>query len=179
MHNDSERDARRDPRHESSPDGSGGRKRQWDKENQNAAGPAEGQPGAEELPAWLVEDGLVEVVDGQPRPSPKGEEALAALQNLPAAGAKVPHYKAQERKLLWRGKTVLMFEREAPAQMTVLKAFEERGWMRHIANPYGPEPEDVEHLRQTLKDLNRRLEGNVLHFAVDGAGGVTWSVKEC
>jgi hypothetical protein len=69
------------------------------------------------------------------------------------------------------------FGREASSQERVLLAFELADWPESVENPFAENgKEGAEQLRQTVKDLNRRVKTWGLRFWTDGWGRVLWAL---
>jgi hypothetical protein len=61
----------------------------------------------------------------------------------------------RERRQLWYGEILCRkYGREAPIQFELLDAFQEAGWPQTIDSPF---PQNESKLRETIRDLNRRL----------------------
>jgi hypothetical protein len=71
------------------------------------------------------------------------------------------------------------FRQPAAAQECILAAFEEQGWPPRIDDPL-PRRSDrnaKQHLRDTVRNLNRHQRGRRIVFEADGTGqGVLWSL---
>jgi hypothetical protein len=89
----------------------------------------------------------------------------------PCLNAK-PRWDAVLRRLTWNGEPVASYRRSAPNQATILSAFEEEGWPTRIDDPLSPGQ-----LRQTLKDLQKKLKDAPITFRADGTGeGILWTI---
>jgi hypothetical protein len=82
-----------------------------------------------------------------------------------------------ESVLSWDGEVLKEFRRAATMQKRILEEFEKQGWPHRIDNPL-PRLTGVnrkQHLRDTIKNLNRGLTRRMILFFADGAGqGICW-----
>jgi hypothetical protein len=95
--------------------------------------------------------------------------------NLEAAPK--PTWIAAVRELRAGQTLVKRFRLKAPAQESVLAAFEEDGWPQRIDDPLAPQPfsESKRRLRSTIQSLNRFQEEPMIRFRADGTGeGIVW-----
>jgi hypothetical protein len=103
--------------------------------------------------------------------------AAQTCRRAPAPDEK-PRWDRVTRELWFAGAVVLRFRRGARNQQRALDAFEEQGWPPAIGDPL-PRQRRVkarERLRDTVRHLNARLEGEALHFRADAEGqAVFWS----
>ena len=94
--------------------------------------------------------------------------------NAPA----VPHWNPALRVLTWQGRVVKQYRQPAPNQEVILAAFQEDGWPPRIDDPLPlkPEIDPKQHLRDTIKNINRNQSRRLILFQGDGTGcGVCWS----
>jgi hypothetical protein len=118
----------------------------------------------------LTTDGLA-YVQGELAAARGEPSGSARPTGLPRSG---PHWDEVRRQLRLRGVLLKEFHRLAPAQTAILAAFERLGW------PHGPIPDPLppdradspadtrRHLQETVKNLNRGLPAEVLHFREEG-----------
>jgi len=113
-------------------------------------------------------------------PQPSAEHPLEILSRLVAAllrMAEWPLWKESDRELWWHGTLLKQFRHDAAYQRCVLAAFQAAGWPSRIDDPL-PRRRDCnrkQHLRETIKSLNRGLHRRALRFRSDGAAsGVRW-----
>jgi hypothetical protein len=112
----------------------------------------------------------------------QGESSVArAAAPATVAGHHVKHptWDPRLRELRWGNDQVKRFQKPAPAQECILAAFEEYGWPPRIDDPLPHRGEDnaKQHLRDTVKNLNRHQRGHRILFETDGTGrGVLWSL---
>jgi hypothetical protein len=91
------------------------------------------------------------------------------------------HCDDGRRELRLGDRVVKVFIREAPNQETILKAFEEQHWVRHILDPLerkrGTNPK--RRLHYAIVHLNQNQLGPFIQFHGDGTGqGIWWKVVE-
>lgn len=88
-----------------------------------------------------------------------------------------PHWDSQRRQLEYRGEIVKSVPANARNQIGVLAAFEEQKWPAAISDPLPPENSVVpsQRLRDTVKNLNKRMVNQLVRFRSNGTGrGVIW-----
>jgi hypothetical protein len=110
---------------------------------------------------------------------PKNSNRLEST--LVAQGVALPRWDSAARRL-WLGDRLLMdFRQPAPYQTAVLDAFEAQGWQSgHVLVSLqlvpGETADDLkQHLRDAIRNLNRKLPRGTIHFRGDGtARGVWW-----
>lgn len=96
------------------------------------------------------------------------------------AARETAHWDENLRELTFRGQLVKRFRQPADSQTTVLSEFERRGWPTRIDNPL---PHRVglkrkQHLRDTIKNLNRHQRFPCIVFFADGTGqGIGWRLR--
>jgi len=139
--------------------------------------PARNTAFAKETCCLLTNSGLLfaGVADTSPRLLRFADRA-AVMQ--PEAAAR-PRWDGRDRILYLGELCVKRYGRSSPNQESILAAFEEEGWPRHIDDPLSPSGEIVpkSRLHDTIKWLNRRQENRLLNFLGDGSGeGVYWEI---
>jgi hypothetical protein len=86
-----------------------------------------------------------------------------------------PRWDRWNRTLLFKGQVVKRFSRLAPNMEVILDAFEKQKWKQWIRNPFpkvaGTDREQL--LRDTIKNINRRLNNRLIVFRGNGTG-VLW-----
>ncbi len=84
----------------------------------------------------------------------------------------VPSWDARARQLWVGGRLVKSFRQPAPAQETILAAFQEEGWPLSIDDPLPPKRgvDSRERLHDTIKRLNQHHRHRLILFAGDGTG---------
>jgi hypothetical protein len=113
-----------------------------------------------------------------------------ALTRARSNDAGRPHFKLfdllpfwdGEARQMWLGNQLLKeFRQAASNQVAILSEFQKRGWAcRRIDDPLVHEPTDTakerrQHLYETVKNLNRDLQGETIRFRVEVGGmGVRW-----
>jgi hypothetical protein len=110
-------------------------------------------------------------------------ESSVAASGVPAAVAghhvKHPTWDSKLRELRWGNDLVKRFQKPAPVQECILEAFHEQGWPPRIDDPlpHHGERNAKQHLRDTVKNLNRYQHGCRIVFETDGIGrGILWSL---
>ena len=99
--------------------------------------------------------------------------------NGTTAATYTPHWDAEMRELWWGRILVKKFTMPAPDQETILNSFQERSWSSSIDDPLRPEIDQnpKEHLRETIKNLNRLHRRRLIRFGGRGDGkGVRWYI---
>jgi hypothetical protein len=90
-----------------------------------------------------------------------------------------PHWDGDLRVLRVGTCMVKKYMLPSPNQETILAAFQEEGWPRHIDDPLSPKGDQDPkcRLHDTIKRLNRHQRMRLLHFSGDGTGtGVCWEM---
>jgi hypothetical protein len=90
-----------------------------------------------------------------------------------------PTWNRARRELHWGDELVKRFRQPAPSQECVLAAFEEQGWPERIDDPLprGGGLNAKQHLRDTVKNLNRHQRVKRILFEADGTGqGILWKL---
>ena len=86
-----------------------------------------------------------------------------------------PSWVQQSRHLTFASEVILRLKHDAPNMELILVAFEEEGWPERIDDPL-PATNGInrkQHLRDTLRNLNRRTSR--VRFHSDGTGqGIRW-----
>jgi hypothetical protein len=91
----------------------------------------------------------------------------------------VPSWDGELRELRLGLHVVKRYRQRAECQERILAAFEEKGWPALLADPLPVETGYVaaERLAQTLSNLNRAQQPQLLHFGGDGSGeGIRWKI---
>ena len=91
------------------------------------------------------------------------------------------HWDPASRRLQVDGQLVKCFRWRAINQESILNAFQEEGWPRHIDDPLPPQPEldPKQRLSDTIKCLNRKQLNPLIRFRGDGTGeGVIWEITK-
>jgi hypothetical protein len=91
-----------------------------------------------------------------------------------------PVWDQTTRELRFQGIVLTRFLRAAPQQELILTAFQELRWRLTIPNPLSPvRGRDLKTLlNDVLGNLNRSIEGQVLHFSnEDGGGTIAWRIR--
>ena len=84
----------------------------------------------------------------------------------------VPQLDPARHELRVGGKGVKHYKVRSPNQETILTAFQEEGWPRHILDPLPGGPNKAR-VQKTVESLNKSLKG--IRFHADGSGeGFTW-----
>jgi hypothetical protein len=89
----------------------------------------------------------------------------------------MPTWDGQRRELRWGDEVIKRFRQPAASQECILAAFEEQGWPPRIDDPLPRRSGQnaKQHLRDTVKNLNRHQHGTRILFETDGTGrGVLW-----
>jgi hypothetical protein len=108
-----------------------------------------------------------------------GEQAgpAAAGSSAHSAPGLVPCWDRLRRSLLLGAEVIKEFRRPAPAQETILDAFQEEGWPAGIDNPLGSAAGRLaeERLHDAINKLNAGQQTRRLHFrSTNGGQGVLW-----
>ena len=93
--------------------------------------------------------------------------------------AQAPFYDKDRRELRVGSRLVKAFRQPAPAQHTILSAFQELRWPARIDDPLPREPDQEPklRLREAIKRLNRHQQHRVIRFRADGEGkGILWEI---
>lgn len=87
----------------------------------------------------------------------------------------IPHYDKELRELTYKRVVLKRFRQQAENQERVLATFEEQGWPRRILDPIPK----AGRLAQTVRDLNRGMQGAPIRFCCDGTKqGVIWELQQ-
>ncbi len=124
----------------------------------------------------LQSGAVTPVIPDGPRPtSPQPGESSSIL----------PFWYAEGRQLWLGDHRLKVFRQPAPNQTRILDVFQEQGWATmHIDDPLPPsadegEQEAKQRLHDTIKNLNRGLPPETIHFRGDGTGqGVVWEYSK-
>jgi hypothetical protein len=85
-----------------------------------------------------------------------------------------PEWNESTKELTHMGKAVLQIRQQAKNEEPIIQAFHDVDWAKLIDNPlpYDNRKERVEHAREGVKKLNRRLRraGSILHFFISACG---------
>jgi hypothetical protein len=89
-----------------------------------------------------------------------------------ALGRLVPRYERHDRLFCWGGYVLKQFRQPATNQVLVLLTAEELHWPRWFDDPLWRRPatNSKKRLHDTLQDLNRRQQAQLIHFKGDGSG---------
>jgi len=88
-----------------------------------------------------------------------------------------PTWDATRRELSWGAELIKRFRQPAPSQACVLAALDAQGWPPRIDDPLprGRGINSKQHLRDTIKNLNRHQRVRRIVFEADGTGGgIMW-----
>jgi hypothetical protein len=97
----------------------------------------------------------------------------------PQAAARVVPYWDGARRLYLGSTLVKHFRQDAPAQTTILSAFQEEGWPARVANPLADQGDrgSAERAHDAVNRLNRGQKVRRLRFRIEGGGEqVCWEL---
>lgn len=117
---------------------------------------------------WPAKDSHVDASD------PPVPQDLAVITRV------VPQWDPIRRELRLGRRVVKQFRQPAPAQETILAAFQEQGWPPCIGDPLPPKAEQdaKQYLRNTIKNLNRNQRNRRIRFIGHGNGHqVRWELS--
>jgi len=100
---------------------------------------------------------------------------LSTAEAVPVQNPEMPYWDGV-RELWFVGRVVKYVDGSAEMQTTLLAAFEEQCWKRHIANPFSWQCETDQHKRllNATYHLNRGQVVDLLRFHVSGGGKHAW-----